>query len=223
MTESIQLNIAGWKSTNEPMPRNVDLLHYKHTLFLIWLLLTGCAEPPISQWNAATQALEDARMSEAEHYAIERFTEAETAYQQVKQNLDQQGDRIPLFRNYDPAITMLSGVFNNATQAKMEAIANKKESKANAEVALAFAKQHLQDVRTLLAEVSTPAPDHGELDQLHQAFRDTETLLAEIESIMTQEHFIDVMTTSHSVESFANRIQAQIISAKLLAAKRHVS
>ncbi|MEO8325363.1 MAG: hypothetical protein ABI618_05900 [Nitrospirota bacterium] len=221
MTESIQLNIAGWKSTNEPMPRNVDLLHYKQTLFLIWLLLTGCAEPPISQWNAATQALEDARMSEAEHYAIERFTEAETAYQQVKQNLDQQGDRIPLFRNYDPAITMLSEVFNNATQAKMEAIANKRESKANAEVALAFAKQHLQDVRALLAAASTPAPKHGELDQLLQAFQDTETLLAEIESIMAQEHFIDVMTTSHSVESFATRIQAQIISVKLLAAKQH--
>ncbi len=223
MTERIHLNIAGWKSTNEPMPRNVGLLHYKHALFLTWLLLTGCAEPPISQWNAATQALEDARISEAEHYAIERFTEAETAYRQVKQKLDQQRDRIPLFRNYDSVITMLSEVSNNATQAKIEAIANKKESKANAEVALAFAKQHLQDVRTLLAEVSTPAPDHGELDQLHQAFQDTETLLAEIESIMTQEHFIDVMTTSHSVESFANRIQAQIISAKLLAAKRHVS
>lgn len=223
MTESIQLNIAGWKSTNEPMPRNVDLLHYKQIVVLIWLLLTGCAEPPISQWNAATQALEDAKMSEAEHYAIERFTEAETAYQQVKQNLDQQGDRIPLFRNYDPAITMLSGVFDNAMQAKMEAIANKKESKANAEVALAFAKQHLQDVRALLAEVSTPASDHGELDQLLQAFQDTETLLAEIDSIMAQEHFIDVMTTSHSVESFATRIQAQIISVKLLAAKRPAS
>lgn len=223
MTESIQLNIAGWKSTNEPMPRNVDLLHYKQILVLIWILLTGCAEPPISQWNAATQALEDAKMSEAEHYAIERFTEAETAYQQVKQNLDQQGDRIPLFRNYDPAITMLSGVFDNAMQAKMEAIANKKESKANAEVALAFAKQHLQDVRALLAEVSTPASDHGELDQLLQAFQDTETLLAEIDSIMAQEHFIDVMTTSHSVESFATRIQAQIISVKLLAAKRPAS
>jgi hypothetical protein len=205
------------------MPRTVDLLCGRYVLFLTWLLLTGCAEPPLSQLNAATQALEDARMSEAEHYAIERFTEAETAYRQVKQKLDRQGDRMPFFRNYDPVITMLSDVYNNATQAKIEAIANKKESKANAEVALAFAKQHLQDVRALLAEVSPPAPDHGELDQLLQAFQDTETLLAEIESIMTQEHFIDVMTTSHSVESFATRIQAQIISVKRLPAKRHVS
>lgn len=203
------------------MPRNVDLFLGRHVLFLAWLLLTGCAEPPISQWNAATQALEDARMSEAEHYAIERFTEAETAYRQVKQKLDQQGDRMPLFRNYDPVITMLSEVSTNATQAKIEAIANKKETKANAEAALAFAKQHLQDVRALLAEVSTPAPKHGELDQVLQAFQDTETLLTEIESIMAQEHFIDVMTTSHSVESFATRIQAQIISVKLLAAKQH--
>jgi len=221
VTERIQIN-AGWKSLNGHMPRTVDLLWGRHVLFLTWLLLTGCTEPPISQLNAATQALEDARMSEAEHYAIERFTEAETAYRQVQQKLDRQEDRMPLFRNYDPVITMLSEVFNNATQAKIEAIANKKETKANAEVALAFAKQHLQDVRALLGEVSAPTPDHGELDQLLQAFQDTETLLAEIESIMAQEHFIDVMTTSHSVESFATRIQAQIISVKLLAAKQHV-
>ncbi|WP_447965020.1 hypothetical protein [Nitrospira sp. Ecomares 2.1] len=220
MTERLQLNMDVWKSSSERSPRQVNLLHNIHALFLLWLLLAGCAEPPLSQWNAATQALEDARMSEAEHYAIERFTEAETAYQQVKQNLDQQGDRIPLFRNYDPAITILSEVFNDATQAKMEAIANKRESKANAEVALAFAKQHLQDVRALLADVSTHASDHGKLDQLLQAFQDTETLLAEIDSIMAQEHFIDVMTTSHSVESFATRLQARIISLKRLPAKQ---
>lgn len=205
------------------MPRNVDLLWGRHVLFLTWLLLAGCAEPPLSQWNEATQAIEDAKMSGAENYAIERFTEAETAYQQVKLELNQQGDRMPLFRNYDPAITMLSGVLNHATQAKMEAIANKKESKANAEVALAFAKHNLQNVRALLAEVSTPATDHGEFDQLIQAFQDTETLLAETESIMTQEHFIDVMTTSHSVEFFSTRIQEQIISVRQLAAKRQVS
>ncbi|MCA9453081.1 MAG: hypothetical protein H6750_20200 [Nitrospiraceae bacterium] len=221
MTERIPIN-PGWNALNGHRPRTVEFPWDRHVLFLIWLLLTGCAEPPISQLNAATQALEDARISEAEHYAIERFTAAETALRQVQQKLDRQGDRMPLFRNYDPVITMLSEVVNNATQAKIEAIANKKESKANAEVALAFAKQHLQDVRALLADVSAPTPDHGELNQLLQAFQDTETLLTEIESIMAQEHFIDVMTTSHSVESFATRIQAQIISVKRLAAKQHI-
>ncbi|MGP0591507.1 hypothetical protein ACTRXD_03075 [Nitrospira sp. T9] len=87
MTERIQIN-AGWKSLNGHMPQTVDLPWGRHVLFLTWLLLTGCAEPPISQLNAATQALEDARISEAEHYAIERFTEAETAFRQVQQKLD---------------------------------------------------------------------------------------------------------------------------------------
>ncbi|MDH3503926.1 MAG: hypothetical protein OEM58_05280 [Nitrospirota bacterium] len=223
VTQRTQLNNARWQSITRPMSRNVDPLCGRRVLFLTWLLLAGCAEPPLSQWNAATQALEDAKMSGAENYAIERFTEAETAYQRVKQELDLQGDRMPLFRNYDPAIAMLSGVLNYATQAKMEAIANKNESKTNAEVALAFAKHNLQNVRAMLAEVSTPATDHGELDQLIQAFQDTETLLAETESIMTHEHFIDVMTTSHSVEFFSTRIQEQIISVRQLAAKRQVS
>lgn len=205
------------------MPRHFGSLCGRPLFFLACLLLTGCAEPPISQWNAATQAIEDARRSGAENYAIERLTEAETAYRNVKQELDQQGVRMPLFRNYDPATTMLLEVLNDATQAKMEAIANKQESKANAEVALAFARHQLQDVRALLAEASIPATDPKELDHLIRAFHDTETLLTDIESIMTQEHFIDVMTTSHSVESFATRMHEQIISVRQLAATRHVS
>jgi hypothetical protein len=219
--EKFQFNPAGWISRNGFRPLGIDLLLGRHVVFLTWLLLPGCAEPPISQWNAATQALEDARISEAEQYAIERFAEAETAYRQVQKKFDQQENRLPIFRNYDSVITMLSEISNNAIQAKIEAIANKKESKANAEVALAFAKQHLREVRVLLSAVSTPVPPHAELDQLLRAYRDTEALLAEIDSIMAQEHFIDVMTTSHSVESFATRIQAQIISVKMLIPKQH--
>jgi hypothetical protein len=186
------------------------------------LLLTGCAKQPVPQLDAAIHALEDARISGAEDYAIEIFTEAEAAYLQAKKELDQQRDRFQLFRDYQSATTMLEKALTIAAQAKMEAIANKKEAKSNAEVALTFARQHLQDVRSLLAEPSIPAADQRQLDQLTQAFQSAETLLAETESIMTEENFIDVMTTAHSVESFATRIQEQIISARQLAAKRHV-
>ena len=161
-------------------------------------------------------------MSGAEDYAIEIFTEAETAYLQAKKELDQQRDRFQVFRDYQSATTMLAKVLTSAAKAKREAIANKQEAKANAEVALAFARQNLQDVRSLLAAPPIPATDQGQLDQLTLAFQAAESLLAETESIMTEENFIDVMTTAHSVESFAIRIQEQIISARQLAAKRQV-
>ena len=191
-------------------------------LLMTCLLLTGCAEQPVPQLDAAIHALEDARMSGAEDYAIEIFTEAETAYLQAKKELDQQRDRFQVFRDYQSATTMLAKVLTSAAKAKREAIANKQEAKANAEVALAFARQNLQDVRSLLAAPPIPATDQGQLDQLTLAFQAAESLLAETESIMTEENFIDVMTTAHSVESFAIRIQEQIISARQIAAKRQV-
>ncbi len=191
-------------------------------LLMTCLLLTACAEQPVPQLDAAIHALEDARVAGAEDYAIEIFAEAETAYLQAKKELDQQRDRLQFFRDYQPATTMLTKVLTSAAQAKREAIANKEEAKANAEVALAFARQNLQDTRSLLAEPSIPVTDQGQLDQLTLAFQAAETLLAETESIMTEENFIDVMTTAHSVESFAIRIQEQIISARQLAAKRQV-
>ncbi|MDH4194214.1 MAG: hypothetical protein OEY80_04030 [Nitrospirota bacterium] len=191
-------------------------------LLMTCLLLTACAEQPVPQLDAAIHALEDARVAGAEDYAIEIFAEAETAYLQAKKELDQQRDRLQFFRDYQPATTMLTKVLTSAAQAKREAIANKEEAKANAEVALAYARQNLQDTRSLLLEPSIPVTDQGQLDQLTLAFQAAETLLAETESIMTEENFIDVMTTAHSVESFAIRIQEQIISARQLAAKRQV-
>jgi len=210
------------QTSTQQRRRNSDHPGGGFALLMTCLILTACAEQPVPQLDAAIHALEDARMSGAEDYAIEIFTEAETAYLQAKKELDQQRDRFQLFRDYQPATTMLTKVLTSAAQAKIEAIANKEEAKANAEVALAFARQNLQDVRTLLAKPSIPAADQGELDQLALAFQTAETLLAETESIMTEENFIDVMTTAHSLESFAIRIQEQIISARQLAAKRQV-
>lgn len=220
VTKITQPGNPGMQSSPRRMSRNSDSHVVGLLLLMTCLFLTGCAEQPVPQLDAAIQALEDARMSGAEEYAIETFTEAETAYLQAREELDQQRDRLQLFRDYQTATTMLAKVLSSAAQAKMEAIANRKEAQANAQAALAFARQDLQDVRSLLAEPSIPATDPGELDKLTLAFHAAEALLAETESIMTEENFIAVMTTAHSVESFATRIQELIISARQHAAKR---
>jgi hypothetical protein len=217
-----QPNNPGLQSNTRLMARNLDRPGNGCAFLISCLLLVGCAEQPVLQLDAAIQAIEDARMSGAEDYAIEIFTEAESAYGQAKEELNQQQERLQLFRDYHPATTMLAKVLSNAEQAKMEAIDNKKEAKANAEVALAFARQNLQTVRSLLADSSIPVTDQGQFDQITQAFQATETLLAETESIMTEENFIGVMTTAHTVESFATRIQEHILSARQLATKRQV-
>ena len=221
VTKITQPGNSGMQSSSRRMTRNADKPVGGLVLLLMYLLLSGCAEQPVPQLDAAIHALEDARMSGAEDYAIEIFTEAETAYLQAKEELDQQRDRLQLFRDYQPATTMLAKVLTSAAQAKVEAIANREEAKANAEAALAFARGHLQEVRSLLAEPSIPSTDRGELDKLTLAFHAAETLLTETESIMIEENFIAVMTTAHSVESFATRIQELIISARQHAAKRH--
>jgi hypothetical protein len=220
VTKIIPPGKTGMQPSTGGMTRNGESPVGGFVLLMMCWLLTGCAEQPVTQLDAAIHALEEARMSGAEDYAIEIFIEAEAAYLRAKEELNRQHDRWQLFRDYQPATTMLAKVLNSATQAKMEAIANREEAKANAETALAFARQDLQDVRTLLAEPSIPQSGRGELDQLTLAFHAAETLLAETESIMTDENFIAVMTTAHSVESFATRIHELILSARQHATKR---
>ena len=222
VTTITQPSKPGLQWNTRLIPRKPDRPVNGCVLLITCLLLTGCAEQPVLQLDAAIQALEDARVSGAEDYAIEIFTEAESAYGQAKEELNQQQERLHPFRDYHPAMTLLAKVLHSAEQAKMEALNNKKEAKANAEVALAFAKQNLQAVRSLLADSTIPVTDQRQFDQITLAFQATETLLSETESIMTEENYIGVMTTAHSVESFAIRIQEHILSARQLATKRQV-
>jgi len=147
VTKVTQPRITGWLSSTRLMTRNLDYPGGGLVILMTCLLLTGCTEQPVTQLDAAIHALEDARMSGAEDYAIEIFTEAETAYLQATKELDQQRDRMQIFRDYQSATTMLAKVLTSAEQAKIEAITNKEETKENAEAALAFARKNPPTVR----------------------------------------------------------------------------
>jgi exonuclease VII small subunit len=207
-------------SGRDTMHRNLLQPNLRLMLLTINFFLTGCAEQSMPKLDAAVHALEDARKSGAEDYAIEVYTEAEAALFQAEDELDQQQDRLEFFRNYESASAMLTKAINSAAQAKYEAIANKEEAKANAEAALFSARQTLQTIRSVVENYSGPATDHGEFDQLAVTIHAAESLFAETESVMTEENYIGVMTTAHAIESFAGRIQEMIITAKGRAAKR---
>jgi hypothetical protein len=204
------------------MDRNHCQFTSRRILLVTCLFLTGCAEQSIPKLETAFDALEDARQSGAEDYAIEIFHEAESTYFQAQEELDQQQERLEPFRDYESATAMLASVLSSAAQAKLEAIANKEEAKANAHMALVSARRNLHTIRTWLTEFTVPATDHVAVHQLALAVQAAESLLAETESVMTEENFIGVMTTAHSLESLATRIQELVNSVRSHAAKREV-
>lgn len=151
------------------MDRNHCQFNSRRILLVTCLFLTGCAEQSIPKLETAFDALEDARQSGAEDYAIEIFHEAESTYFQAQEELDQQQERLEPFRDYEPATAMLASVLSSAAQAKLEAIANKEEAKANAHVALVSARRNLHTIRTWLTEFTVPETDHVALKKLRMA------------------------------------------------------
>ncbi len=61
------------------MNQHLFQLNSGFILLAIGLMLNGCVDQSVPKLEAAVYALEDARMSGAEDYAVEIYTEAEAA------------------------------------------------------------------------------------------------------------------------------------------------
>jgi len=77
---------------------------------LATLLITGCAQPPAGQLEAAQKAVDAARVAEAETYAKDDFMKLEQEFAMAKDELAKQETVFSIFRSYADADGMLSTV-----------------------------------------------------------------------------------------------------------------
>ncbi|MGE0474937.1 MAG: hypothetical protein AB7P17_14985 [Nitrospirales bacterium] len=176
------------------------------------LVFTGCAERPSSQIDAVEQSLQDARLAGAEAYAIEELQQAETSYRMAIDELDSQDEGFVWLRNYSQVTRQLNLAHTQAQEAKSEALANLTETKSNAQMALALARDQIGQAQALLSQpLSTDTLDR-QFQDLHRALQSADTLLDAMESSMDTGDYIQVMTSAHAVETLALTIHQHILA-----------
>jgi len=188
-------------------------------VLLFGTMLMACAEKPIQGSDAALQALQAAKQAGATEYAPEALRVAEDEYQKAQEEIGVQDNTFMLMRNYDAANAILTKVAGDAEKAKIAAIANKQQAKAEAEGSVVLAKTSLEEAKNQLAQAPTGKGTQADLQALRGDLQAAETTLGEIDAIMAKEDFLGVKAKAESVQTLANRVNEQVAQAILKTGK----
>src|SRR5437867_3569904 len=93
------------------------------------LILSGCAQPPTVELNAAQKATEDARSAQADKYAAGEFGEAQKSLNGATAEITNQDKNFVLTRNYTKAKEFLRDAETKAQAAQTRAKENKEKTK----------------------------------------------------------------------------------------------
>jgi hypothetical protein len=123
-------------------------------LIVVALLGAGCGKPPEAQFEQATAALKAAEAAGAPEYAPDAWGRAKQAVERVRTELDSQGRRFTLFRNYGKVRTLAAEAVRLAEQALTDANAKKTQLRGEVTAMIAEIDASLQAARSQLSRFS---------------------------------------------------------------------
>ncbi|GIV62282.1 MAG: hypothetical protein KatS3mg044_1148 [Rhodothermaceae bacterium] len=121
-------------------------------LFLLAVVLTGCAQVPQQQLDTAQAALQAAAEAEANLYVADLYQALQDSLAAAQTEIETQKSRFALTRDYSRAERLLQFVTQTAAEAQAQAATQKEAMRAEAERLIAEARQALTQVQDLLAK-----------------------------------------------------------------------
>ncbi len=146
-------------------------------LVSILALLSGCAEAPQQVVDAANAALQAAEEAQANLYVPDLYNAAKDSLNAAMEEINAQGSKFALTRNYGRAQQLLEAATKAANDAQAAVAAKKEEVKAEAQDLMAKAQTAVEETKNLLAKA--PKGKDAEAWQLIQ------TELSEVEASWT--------------------------------------
>ena len=179
---------------------------------VVSLFLQGCSERPSAQIDIVFQAIQDARLASAQDYAFEELEQAEFSYQKALRELEYQDAQFAGWRNYSKLNEILELAYSQAQKSKSEALANLEETKSNAQLALAVARDQISQAQASLDWPGSPYPIAQQFNELKLALERARALFDNMETSMGTGDYIQVMTSAQAVESLVLTIHQRILA-----------
>ena len=123
---------------------------FPYSLIIGLLVLSGCAQPPTGELNAAQKAIEGARAAQADKYAIGEFGAAQKALTDATAEIHNQDKGFVLTRNYTAAKNLLKDVEARAQAAQSVSRENKQKTKSEVEALIQDTTASLEATKVAL-------------------------------------------------------------------------
>ncbi|HXV76454.1 MAG TPA: hypothetical protein VD788_09050 [Candidatus Polarisedimenticolaceae bacterium] len=174
------------------------------------LIAVGCAGEPAAEIDAASAALESARLAEAEVYAPEAMQTAEAAHAELQTELAAQKERFALGRSYDKTRELAADAQRASEEAVGAAHAGKLMAREEAMNMLAELRTSLDEVETMLDNAPQGKGSAADLAALRGDLGAVDVALTDIEQAISAQRFIDAVQKAQAAMASTAEIRSEI-------------
>jgi hypothetical protein len=182
-------------------------------LVSILALLSGCAKAPQQVVDAANAALQAAEEAQANLYVPDLYNAAKDSLNAAMEEINAQGSKFALTRNYGRAQQLLEAATKAATDAQAAVAAKKDEVMAEAQNLKTQAEAAVEETKKLLAKAPKGKEGKEVLEQMQAELSGAETALTEATSAMDSGDFIGARDKVKAALEKANSLNQELADA----------
>lgn len=178
------------------------------------LVVTGCAQAPTADIDAARQSLDNAKAAQAADYAPDAWNAAQDAQNKLDAELKAQEDKMALLRSYGKAKALAADLKSDAEQAVQAAQAGKEKAKTDASDLMTQAKDEYAKAQKALATAPRGKGTEADLASLQADGTGIETTLGEMQKAFDAGDYLTAKTKAQSAIASSQEIEKEIEDAK---------
>lgn len=171
--------------------------------------VTGCAQPPIEQLEAAQKAVDAAKAAGATEYAKEDLATLEQQFALAKEELAKQETALSVFRSYAEADKLLLKVVESGAAIATKATQNKEAAQAAAKEREKEAQQVVASAKELMAEAPT-GKDKAAVEALKEDISGLEANLSAVHQLIEKGDYLGADAQAKALKEKASAVSGEI-------------
>ena len=176
------------------------------------LLMSGCAQPPADQINAADQAVKDAQQSGAATYVPDDYAKLEGLLSAMKTEVAEQDGKFALLRDYGKAEQLAATTKAEAERLKIEAAQKLEEAKFGATQAHHAAQASVTSTLELVAKAPV-GKDRAAVQTIKTDAEALKASLNDVQMMIDKGQYLGAETKAKAIQEKADAVSHEIETA----------
>jgi hypothetical protein len=176
------------------------------------LLMSGCAQPPAEQINAAEQAVKEAQQGGAATYVANDYAKVEGLLSAMKAEVAEQDAKFALLRDYGKAEQLAAAAKAEAERVKADAVKKMEEAKFAAVQAHQAAQASVASTIELVAKAPA-GKDRAALESIKTDAEALRSSLNDVQMMLDKADYRGAETKANAIQQKADAVSHEIETA----------
>ena len=190
----------------------MKLRHVLLSIVGMCLLMSGCAQPPADQINAAEQAVKEAQQSGAATYVANDYAKVEGLLAAMKTEVAEQEGKFALLRDYGKAEQLAASAKAEAERVKADAAKKTEEAKFAASQAHQAAQASVASTMDLVAKAPA-GKDRAALESIKADAEALKASLNDVQMMLDKADYLGAETKARAIQQKADAVSHEIETA----------